>query len=125
MTATGPEEVNRLFVEALNRADLEALVALYEPQASLMPTPNELGEGAAAIRESLAGFLASKPRMSLTPCLVARASDLAVTGAKWELSRTTPDGQHSQMTGQSIEVVRRQPDGRWLYAIDLPFGAGA
>lgn len=46
-------------------------------------------------------------------------------GAKWELSRTTPDGQHSQMTGQSIEVVRRQPDGRWLYAIDLPFGAGA
>jgi ketosteroid isomerase-like protein len=29
------------------------------------------------------------------------------------------------MTGQSVEVVRRQPDGRWLFAIDLPFGTGA
>jgi hypothetical protein len=26
---------------------------------------------------------------------------------------------------QSIEVVRRQPGGGWLFAIDLPFGAAA
>jgi hypothetical protein len=29
------------------------------------------------------------------------------------------------MSGQSIEVVRRQTDGRWLFVIDLPFGANA
>jgi hypothetical protein len=26
------------------------------------------------------------------------------------------------MNGQSAEVVRRQADGRWLFAIDFPFG---
>jgi len=123
MAARTPEEVNRLFVEALNAGDLAGLVALYEPHASLMPSPGRLVEGTAGIRESLAGFLAGKPKMSLTTRLVAKSGGLAVTAAKWELSMT--DGKPSTMTGQSMEVVRCQSDGRWLYAIDLPFGTAA
>ena len=125
MAARTPEDVDRLFAEALNAGKLDALVALYEPQASLMPTPGKLVAGTAAIRESLAGFLAGKPKISLTPQLVAQAGDLAVTTAKWVLSTTGPDGKAATMNGQSIEVVRRQPDGGWLFAIDLPTGATA
>jgi hypothetical protein len=29
------------------------------------------------------------------------------------------------MNGQSVEVTRRQSDGSWLFAIDMPFGAEA
>jgi uncharacterized protein (TIGR02246 family) len=125
MARPKPEDTNNLFVEALNAGKLDALVALYEVQATLMPSPGKLVTGTAAIRESLLGFLVGKPKMSLTSRLVALAGDLAVTSAQWELSMTGPDGKSAQMTGQSIEVVRRHPDGRWLYAIDLPFGAGA
>jgi ketosteroid isomerase-like protein len=50
---------------------------------------------------------------------------MAVTTAKWELSMSGPDGKPTPMTGQSLEVVHQHPDGRWLYVIDLPFGAGA
>jgi ketosteroid isomerase-like protein len=56
---------------------------------------------------------------------VAQSGDLAVLTAKWELSMTGQDGKPAQMTGQSMEVVRRQSDGRWLFVIDLPFGANA
>jgi uncharacterized protein (TIGR02246 family) len=125
MNARTPEDTDRLFAEALNAGKLDDLVALYEPQATLMPSPGKLVAGTTAIRESLAGFLAGKPRMSLTPRLVAQGGDVAVVTAKWELSVTGPDGKPATMTGQSVEVVRRQADGRWLFAIDLPFGVGA
>ncbi len=125
MSAQTPEDIDRLFAEALNAGKLDALVALYEPQATLAPMLDKLVTGTAAIREALAGFLAGKPRMSLTPRLVAQAGELAVVSAKWELSMTGTDGKPANMTGQSVEVVRRQPDGRWLFAIDLPFGTGA
>jgi ketosteroid isomerase-like protein len=81
--------------------------------------------GTAAVRDSLAGFLAGNPRMTLTARVVAQSGELAVTSAKWELAMTGPDGKPAQMSGESVEVVRRQPDGTWRVVIDLPFGVGA
>ena len=37
MPARNPEDIDRLFAAALNGGDLDALVALHEPQASLTP----------------------------------------------------------------------------------------
>src|SRR5215472_15749126 len=125
MSARTPQDVDRLFAEALNAGQLDALVALYEPQGTLMPSPGKLVTGTAAIRESLAGFLAGKPKMTITARLVAQSGDLAVTSAKWEMSMTGPDGKPANMTGESVEVVRRQADGTWRAVIDLPFGAVA
>lgn len=125
MAARTPEDVDRLFVDALNAGKLDELVALYEPQATLMPSPGKLVTGSAAIREALAQFVAGKPRMTLTPRLIAQTGDLAMIGSQWDLAMTGPDGKPVQMKGESVEVVRRQSDGRWLFAIDLPFRASA
>ena len=38
MPAHTPEEIDSLFAQALNAGNVDALVALYEPQASLMPS---------------------------------------------------------------------------------------
>ena len=38
MPARTPEEIDSLFAQALNAGNLDVLVGLYEPQASLMPT---------------------------------------------------------------------------------------
>jgi uncharacterized protein (TIGR02246 family) len=125
MAAHSPEQIDSLFAQALNAGNLDALVALYEPQASLMASPGTLVAGTAAIRESLSAFVALKPTMQIAPRLVSRSGDLAVVTAKWQLAMTGSDGKPSQMQGQSVEVVRRQADGRWLFVIDLPFGAEA
>ena len=124
MGARTPEDIDRLFADNLNAGKLDALVAIYEPQATLMPQPGKLVTGTAAIRESLAAFLAGKPKMTLTVRRVAESGDLAVTSAKWQMSMTGPDGKPAQMSGESVEVVRRQADGTWRAVIDLPFGAG-
>ena len=125
MPARTPDQVGRLFAQNLNSGNLDALVGIYEPQATLMPSPGTLVSGTAAIREALAGFLAGKPNMTLTARVVAQSGDLAVTSAKWQLSMTGPDGKPANMTGESVEVVRRQADATWRAVIDLPFGGGA
>ena len=125
MPAHTPEEIDSLFAQALNAGNVDALVALYEPQASLMPSPGTLVAGTAAIREALAAFVAAKPAMQIAPRLVSQSGDLAVVTAKWQLAMTGQDGKPAQMQGQSVEVVRRQSDGRWLFVIDLPFGVEA
>ena len=53
------------------------------------------------------------------------AGDVALVTASWQLAMTGPDGKPAEMSGQSLEVVRRQPGGGWLFVIDEPFGAGA
>jgi uncharacterized protein (TIGR02246 family) len=122
MPARTPEDLDRLYAGAFNAGNLEALMDLYDPHATLAPSPGKIAVGADAIREALGQFLEAKPKMSLSPRVVSRADDLALLTSKWDLTMTGPDGKPTTMSGQSIEVARRAADGNWRFAIDLPFG---
>ena len=124
MPARNPEDLDRLFAEALNAGDLEALTKLYEPHATIRPSPGETVHGLAAIREALAGFVGMKPRITMTTKTLGQAGGLALTTSRWELSGTGADGKPVAMRGQSAEVARQQPDGSWLFVIDTPWGLG-
>ena len=125
MVKGNPVELDRLFEHALNAGDIDALVALYEPQAALMPSPGNVVVGAAAIREALAGFLAAKPTITTSGKLVAQTGDVALLANRWTLNMTGPDGKPTTMTGNAVELARRQPAGHWLFAMDMPFGLDA
>lgn len=122
MHARSPEEIDRLFCSALNEGNLDALVALYEPQAALSPEPGKAVVGTKAIREALSAFVATKPTIAMTTKNLAQTADLALLTSKWDLSGTAADGAPVKMSGQSVEVCRRQKDGSWLFAIDNPWG---
>ena len=117
-------KIDDRFVAALNDGDLDALVALYEPNASLMPAPGKVVQGSAAIRGALAGFVAAKPKMSATARTLAQSGDVALVSAEWQLEVDGPDGKRANMSGRSVEVVRRQADGSFRFVIDFPFGVG-
>jgi uncharacterized protein (TIGR02246 family) len=123
MPAMEPEQMHGLFEEAFNAGDLEALMALYEPDAALVPQPGALAEGTAAIRESLQWFLDRRGRITLDTKLVLRVGDLAYLANRWSLSGgTMPDGSPAELGAATAEVARRQPDGSWLYVIDNAWG---
>ena len=75
MPATEPEQIHGLFEQAFNAGDIEALMALYEPDAALVPQPGAIAEASAAIRESLRWFLDRRGRISLETKLVLRVGD--------------------------------------------------
>lgn len=123
MAANRPEEAHRLFAEAFNAGDLEALLALYEPGAKLAPQPGQVVEGLAAIREALQHLLALEGKMTIETQYAIEAGDITLLRGRWRLTGSGPNGQPVEMQGNSTEVVRRQADGSWLYVIDHPFGA--
>ena len=65
MPATEPEQIHRLFEQAFNAADLEGLLALYEPDATLVPQPDVVVEGIDGIRDALRWFLDRKGRITI------------------------------------------------------------
>ena len=124
MPAYNPEELDQLFTSAMNAGDIDALVDLYEPDASMMLEPGQYVSGQDGIREALGGFVDMKPTISLECELIGQSGDVALGRGVWELTGTGADGEPVTMNGQSAEVYHRQPDGTWLFAIDNPFGLG-
>src|SRR3954449_9948462 len=103
--------------------DVEALMALYEPDAALIPQPGALAEGTAAIRDSLRWFVDRRGRITLNTKLVVRVGDLAFLANRWSLAGgTMPDGSPAALGATTAEVARLQPDGTWLYVIDNAWG---
>jgi len=127
MAARKPEECDILLFEAMNRADLATAVALYEPNATLVTDPSGLFiTGREAIGEFIAAGLEARLQMSReTAVLQNGAGDLALTGGRWQGTGQDADGNAIKLSGNSREVVRRQADGTWLFAIDNPWGAGS
>ncbi len=121
MAARRPEEVDQLFVQAFSAGDLEALVALYEPEATLVPQSGQSATGREAIRGALQGLLNLCGEFRVEVKSVVETADLALVRSDWSLIGTAPGGCLVNLTGRASEVVRRQPDGTWLYIIDNPF----
>jgi len=122
MPARSPEELGRLFATAVNAGNLEAILDLYEPGASLASAPGRMATGAAAIRRVVTGQLAGKPKITVSPKLLAQSGEIALVAASWSITGTGADGKPLHVNGQSAEVCRRQQDGTWRYVIDNPYG---
>jgi len=116
------DTVNQLS-DAINRGNLEAALALYEPDAVLVAQPGQLACGATQLRAALGHFIALKPELRSETQNVIEAGDMALYTARWTLRGTDPSGQATTMGGVSSDVLRRQRDGRWLIAVDNPWGA--
>jgi ketosteroid isomerase-like protein len=110
-------DLHATFASLFNAGDVEGLVGLYEADAVLHPSPGETVHGKDAIRASLNGFLSIGGEFSLTTLATFEGPDgVALTHGAWELK-----GGSADLGGKTAEVLRRQPDGRWLYIIDNPW----
>lgn len=118
---TEPQQMNAAFATAYNSGDIENLLALYEPNAVLVPQPGQRAVGLAAIRAALAGFLNLQGKMQSENVYCIRTGDIALLQASWKLSAIGADGQPLELSARTAEVVRQQPDGSWLYLIDHAF----
>ena len=123
MPANTPADVDLQLIAAVNAGDVNSAVGYYEPGAVLVSERGTTVTGTEAIREVLSGFMAIKPKMTIEVPLVIESGDTALVHSKWTTVGTDADGNRVDFAGQGTEVMRRQPDGNWLFVIDNPFGA--
>jgi len=126
MKATTARQVHELFIERFNERDMDGVIELYEPNAVLLPPGEpEVVTGHTAIRAVLEEILALKGKMENTIVRVIERQDVAILYSRWQISGTGPDGTPVTLGGTTSDVVRRQSDGCWLFAIDNPLGGAA
>jgi len=119
MPAQTPEAVDALFEKYLNEGNIDALVDLYEPGATLVAAPGQIASGHEAIRTTLGAFIAMKADLKLTVTQTIVAGDIAVLYNDWG---GTAAG--SEVSGKAMEICRKQPDGTWRFVIDDPYARG-
>jgi len=125
MPAKTPKEAHDLFVEYFNEGDLEKILSLYEPNAILVMM-SEPVQGHEAIGKAMGMFLSFKGHMELQVNKIFQSDDVALLFSSWTLTGTDPeDGSPRVTSGRTSDVVRKQPDGRWLFVIDNPEGSDA
>ncbi len=113
-------DTNNAAVAAL---DMDGILATYEPSATLVGQPGmPPSVGTLALRAAFTQFLGLNPKITIVNQDVIQSSDVALHTYTWTMSGKTPDGHAVEQSGFSIVVLRKQPDGRWLMAIDNPFG---
>ena len=118
---TLPEHMNAAFAEAFNSRSIENLLQLYEPDAVLRTDGDSVDlTGLASIEKAPMQLLQVPGRMTSRNHFCIAHGDLALLRADWNV--VDNDGT-IVVSGSSAELVRKQVDGRWLYAIDHAVGA--
>lgn len=126
MPAHTPEECDLLLLKAMETGDLDAMLALYEPDATFVVSSGQVVTGHAAIRQVLQGYITAKATGTVEEVRVVPSADgsVAVTRTKGRFTSPDLDGKPVTRRFHSVEVVRKQPDGTWRFVIDDPTGEG-
>jgi uncharacterized protein (TIGR02246 family) len=118
MTLSNPADIHSAVEKAFNAGDLDGLVSLYEKDARMVTPDGSVVEGPDAIRDVWQGLLAMNGQMTLKTRFAVEIDDIALLRNDWSFA-----SDDTQLASSAAEVVRRQPDGTWLYVIDHPFGS--
>jgi len=118
--ARQPEDLNRFFLERANAADVEGVVALYEPDAVLVGPGRKAFMGTQALRQAFTQLFAGKPTFAGETQTAICNGDLALTSTQFTIRTQDADGKPMTMKTATTEIARRQADGTWLWVIDQP-----
>ncbi|MCJ8012954.1 DUF4440 domain-containing protein [Paenibacillus sp. KQZ6P-2] len=118
-----PEDMNPAFAEAYNSGNIDSLLALYEPQGILINPNGGIDQGIDHVRKTLEDLLQLKGNMVSKNMYCIPFENMALMRAHYILHTVDADGNPIQIQGHTSEIVRKQPDGSWLYIVDHPFGA--
>lgn len=117
-----PFDVDRIFVDAMNRGDIEQVMALYSDQTVFVQAPGKaVVTGLPNLRQVIGEFLATEPDMRVELKQFVQADDVAFFTVRWHLKGKDADGKPIEMSAYDGNVLKRQPDGRWVTVIDNPF----
>ena len=118
MAAKNAVDLIGLFAERFAVGDIDGLLELYEENA-IFPNHHTIAKGKEQIRAVLEGYINSGAKLRFDRQIAFETGDIALVQNAWTLTTVSGD----EVTGVTVEIARKQPDGRWKYVIDSPDGA--
>jgi ketosteroid isomerase-like protein len=117
-----PEDWPRVFVQYLNAGDLNAVMALYEPEARFVTKSGEILIDRDRIRKVVGGLIEAKARLHSRVVKAVTVGDIAQLYTDFEGTLNDESGKSVAIRNKAIEVLRRQPDGTWKLIVGDPNG---
>ncbi len=110
------------FAAAVTAGNAAAVADVYEADAKLLPPNVPPIQGREGIQKFWAGFLGGYDvRITLATDEVEGRGDLGYNRGHYTLEGTpkAAGGAPLHDEGKFLEVMRKQPDGSWRYAVDM------
>lgn len=127
-----PNGLLALLGKRIVKKDINGIVALHEPTATLVNYDGSLIVGPKAIRAFYLDWFKSDPVLTVYPKQTLVTGGQPAGGGKiinrtasimgtYSLTQTAADGTRETFTGNFCDMVRQQPNGKWLYLQDNPY----
>ena len=113
-----PETQNEVFLAAFNSGQGSIFDRLYRDDAISNLSGGPLN--GAARTKAITELLATKPKLKSTVKHSYVAGDTSLIIVDFELELTGEDGELMRVNGTCTDVLVREPDGKWMMAIDRP-----
>jgi uncharacterized protein (TIGR02246 family) len=120
--SAGIAAADSAFQAAANSGDAAAVAAVYASDASLLPPNLPVRRGRDAIRAFWGGMLdAYSVTFEISPDIIEGRGDLAYSMGRYRFTavpkaKSTPGIADE---GKFVEILKKQPDGSWKYAVDI------
>jgi ketosteroid isomerase-like protein len=120
MNRTTPLELVRTLIDARARGDIATAVACYEKTALVIAAPDQRLSGEAAIKQFTVQAIALPLKFGARE--IVEGDGIALHYSAWTMSLPNGSGGMNELSGRTTDLLRRQPDGRWLISIDNAWG---
>jgi len=115
----------RYFQHCIRTGDVEGALSSFHDDAVYVSQPGNVVKGKADIRTALEIVCAMRPDLQAQRSMSFETGDIAAWLDEWTLKATMPDGVALDMNGTSSDIMKRLPNGNWVYLVDNPYGAAA
>jgi ketosteroid isomerase-like protein len=117
-----PSNFPKVFDHALNTRNLQQLLSLYDPEATIRTADNRTEQGHAAIREEMEKLIACQAELVNKTRHTFQSGDTALLIVDWDLSLLTPGGQRIKQSGTATNVLKNDPHLGWRMVMANPQG---
>lgn len=119
---TDPAQLPVLFEERLNSGDVEGVLALFAPGATMRTTAGVVLTEPEALQREMSGTVAAGARLTNVPRHALVGADTALLVTDWTMRIEAPDGSHVSPTGSTANIARRDSNGDWHFTVLNPLG---
>lgn len=116
-----PQDMNQAFADAYNSKNIQQIMKLYTKDAKLVNEDGTVAAGLTQIQKIQTELLKIGGHFTAKNLSTVVVGDTALLNAHWHISTKDKNGKPLELSGFTSEIVKKQPNGTWLYVIDNPF----
>jgi ketosteroid isomerase-like protein len=122
MGAETPEQWWEIWSQSFESGDVESILRLYDPEATVVPNPGNPITDQAALRETLQGFVAMHGTLKAEQGPVLHGPGVATSYIPWTFDADL-DGEPFHLEATATVMLADRPDG-WVALIDDFYSQG-